>query len=140
MGPLQYVIIEFKGNKFTGEIMPLIDEVRAKEIVRVLDLVLVSRDEEGKITEVEVSDLPREEAEFVASAVDETAGLWFSQEDIDRIGKELPNTTSVALLLMEHLWAKPIEEAVSRANGSLLVEGFVPRDVVHEVEELTHQY
>jgi hypothetical protein len=135
MGPLEYIAIGFEGNRFTGEIMPQIEAIRGQSAVRILDLVFVSRNRDGHLTSMELSDLPDDQKEKLSS-VESSAGMWFAQDDIDSIGKDLPAETSVALILLEHLWARKIQESVERANGRLIGEGFVPRAVVDELETL----
>jgi uncharacterized membrane protein len=132
------MVIGFEGNRFTGEIMPELDALRAKNVIRVLDLVFVSRDQGGEVTSIEMSDLPPAEAERVRD-LEAEASDWFAQDDIDQIAETLPNQSSVAMVLVEHRWAVALEEATRKANGQLLVEGMVPRDVVAEVESRLRQ-
>ena len=134
MGPVQFLVIGFEGDRFTGEIMPEIDKLRGRDIIRILDLAFVRRDENGTITSIELSDLPAGEADKL-SGVGDSAGDWLSEEDIRSIGAELPDSTAVALVLFEHVWAQSVHEAIGRANGSLLAEGMVPRDLINAVEE-----
>ncbi len=135
MGPLEFVVIGFEGNRFTGEIIPELRSLRERDLIRVLDLVFVSRDDSGDITTMELSDLP-EDAEANLTVLDRDPGDWFAQDDIDQVAESLENDSSVAMVLFEHTWAVPLDRAVHRANGKLLAEGIVPRDVVAGVEEL----
>jgi hypothetical protein len=135
VGPLQFMVIGFEGNRFNGEIMPQLDLLRKRQVVRVLDLVLVSRDREGTVSSLEMSDLESEGA-VTESLIEDEQGPWFAEDDIDWIGDTLPKQSAVAMVLLEHLWAKPLQEATQRAKGSVLVEGLVPSELAAEVERL----
>jgi hypothetical protein len=136
MGPLEFLVIGFEGNRFSGEIMPELNSLRDRGVIRVLDLLFVKRDEYGEVSSFELSDLPAEEAQNLT--IDEGSGEWFAQGDIEQIGESLANQSSVAMVLLEHLWAVPLQQATIRANGRLMADGLVPRDVVEEVESLIH--
>jgi hypothetical protein len=136
MGPLEFLVIGFEGNNFSGEIMPELNALRDRGVIRVLDLLFVKRDEYGEVSCFELSDLPSEEAQSLASA--DSAGEWFAQDDIEQIGENLGNKSSVAMVLLEHLWAVPLQQATLRANGTLMADGLVPREVVDQVESLLH--
>jgi hypothetical protein len=135
VGPLQFMVIGFEGNRFNGEIMPQLDLLRKRQVVRVLDLVLVSRDREGTVSSLEMSDLESEGA-VTETLIEDEQGPWFAEDDIDWIGDTLPKQSAVAMVLLEHLWAKPLQEATQRAKGSVLVEGLVPSELAAEVERL----
>ena len=136
MGPLEFLVIGFEGNQFSGEIMPELDALRHRGVIRVLDLLFVKRDDSGEITSFELSDLAPEEADKLV--IDDSTGEWFVQDDIDQVGESLNYQSSVAMVLLEHLWAVPLQEATLRANGRLIADGLVPRDVVEQVESLIY--
>jgi hypothetical protein len=102
MGPVEFMLIGFDGNRFTGEIMPELSDLREKGIVRVIDLLFVSKDEAGNVTSFELSDLAPEEA-AAYRAVEEHEQGWFARDDIDEI-KDL-RTIPAAMVLFEHSWA-----------------------------------
>jgi hypothetical protein len=135
MGPLEFLVIGFEGNRFNGEIMPELEALRRRQLIRVLDLVFVHKDDNGTVSSFELSDLPADEAARL-TVLEDGAKDWFALDDIEQIAASLSNETAVALLLIEHRWALPLDTAIQRANGTLLAEGLVPRDLVAEVEEL----
>lgn len=135
LGPLQFMIIGFDGNRFTGEILPELNELRSRKLIRLLDLVFIRRDGQDEITSLELSDLPEEDMQHFALEDGEGAA-WFAQDDLEQIGATLPEHSSVAMLLVEHLWAEPLQAATRKANGRVIAEGMVPREVVAEVEAL----
>jgi uncharacterized membrane protein len=134
MGPVEFVVVGFEGNRFSGEIIPELEKLRASNLIRVLDLAFVSKDKEGTITRFELTDLP--EFDYERMTLDIDAGDWIAEDDVSDIGENLPNESSVAVMLVEHLWATPLQQAVLRANGRLIAGGLVPHEKVMEVEEM----
>jgi hypothetical protein len=131
VAPVSYIVIEFPGNQFRGEIAPALDDLVERGIVRVLDLVFALRDETGELTVMELSQLPDEATQSLARFVPPSPGL-LNEEDIALLGETIPTNSSAGLLVLEHLWAKPFSEAVANAGGHwLLMEG-VPPDVLNE--------
>ena len=139
-GPVQMLVVAFDGNRFRGEIWPELERLKREGVVRILDLMLVRKDSVGAVSHMVASDLSWEEA----SAFGETMGMLagfardglpgaergaiagmaemmdghlFDEEDAFKLEQLLPNETTAAVALIEHLWAKPLLAAVSRANG-----------------------
>lgn len=132
-GPLEYYVIGFDGHRFSGEIAPAIEEAVVSGAIRVLDLVFVTKDASGKVTRLEYEDFDGDVARAFA-ALDQNAEGMFSGEDLDEIGSGLENDSSAALVLVEHLWARKIRDAVLRANGRLIENGILTEDAVRIVE------
>ena len=131
-GPLEYVVIGFEGNRFTGEIVPKLIEVEGQGCVRLVDLVCLSKDEAGDLTILEISDLSEEDAAAYESLISEFHGL-LTAEDVAEIAVELPENTSAAVLLFEHRWAMGLQWAVKAAGGQMLDSGFVHPEAQAEV-------
>ena len=139
-GPVQMLVVAFDGNRFRGELWPELERLKREGVVRILDLMLVRKDSVGAISHMVASDLTWEEA----SAFGETMGMLagfardglpgaergaiagmaemmdghlFDEEDAFKLEQLLPNETTAAVVLFEHLWAKPLLAAISRANG-----------------------
>ena len=127
LGPLEYLIIEFKGSKFTGEIAPALAKIQKKRLISVVDLVLVQKDKAGKTKAIEVSDLPGEEAMLFGVLSDSLLNL-FSQEDIEAAAKSLPKDTTAAMLLFEHRWAADFAKSLRDAGGELKMAGYVTQE------------
>jgi len=134
VGPTEYLIIGFEGNQFNGEIMAEIRRLSDEKTIRILDLLVVTREESGELISMEMSDLP--ELREHADKLDHDMGQWFSQDDVEQIGELIPASSTVAMVLVEFLWAKPLGDAIARANGRLLAETNVPRELMDEVESL----
>lgn len=133
LAPVEYVVIEFPGNRFTGDIAPAIARLVAERQVRILDLVFVLKDADGNVTSFEYDELP----DLAAFAdVDGDAGGLLSDDDIADIADGLAPESSSLLLLIEDLWAAEFGDAVSRAGGELVAGGRIPRRVVEAVVDL----
>ncbi|MFY9664302.1 MAG: DUF6325 family protein [Candidatus Cybelea sp.] len=135
-GPLEYYVIGFNGHRFSGEIAPAIKEAVDLGAIRVLDLVFVSKDRSGAVARLEYQDFDGEVARAFA-ALDQSGDGMFSGEDLDEIGTGLENDSSAALVLVEHLWAKKIREAVLAANGRLIQNGILTEEAAPVVESTT---
>lgn len=133
MGPLEYLVIEFEGNHFTGEILPELRALRDQGIVRVVDLVFMQRDADGNLTVRELSDLSEDEARSYGPIAGDMLSL-LSLEDVEDAAANVPNNSSAAIALLEHTWASRLREKILNAHGRFLSEGLVPAD---EVEALS---
>ena len=129
MGPLEFLVIGFPGNKFRGEILPELVALRAKGIIRMIDVSLIRKDEEGKAVVMEFSDLKGEEAEAFGPFAGDLV-KWFAQDDIEGAIAEMPNNCSAAMLLFEHTWAAKLREDILRADGQVILDGRIPPEAV----------
>jgi hypothetical protein len=132
MGPVDFVVIKFSGNKFTGKIAPEIRKLEDSGIVRIIDLVFIRKDQDGNVESFEVADLGGEEE----SAYQTFAGKvteWLSQDDIENIGSELPNDSAAGAILFENLWAVHLKEAMLDAGGELVAYGRIPPELIDQV-------
>jgi hypothetical protein len=139
LGPLEYLVVEFEGDHFTGEILPELHSLHDQGIVRVVDLVLVQKDAEGSITVRELSDLSEEEAKPYGPMAGDILSL-LSPGDIDDAAHALPNNSTAAVALLEHTWAARLREKILNAQGRFVSEGLVPASDVEALsEELASQ-
>lgn len=139
MGPLEYVVIEFTGNHFTGEILPELRALEDQEVTRVVDLVFLQKDQSGNLTVREVSDLSTEEAKPFGPIAGHILRL-LSIEDVNDVAGEIPNNCSVALALLEHTWAIRLRDLIRKAQGKVLDAGLVsPVEVEALGAELAQQ-
>jgi uncharacterized membrane protein len=133
MGPLEYVVIEFEGNHLTGEIVPELHRLRDMGIVRVVDLLLIEKDAQGKVSARELSDLDEEEAKPYGPIAGDMLDL-LSDEDIETAAAGLPLNSSGVIALLEHTWATHLRDTIRNAQGRLIAGGLLPAS---EVERLT---
>lgn len=134
MGPVDYLVVGFPGNKFNGKIAPEIADLQKKGIIRVIDLVLVTKDASGNLTINEVKDSEDEASKAFAEILENTAE-WFSEGDIKVIMESLPNNSSVGLLLFENTWAIRFKEALIESDAELIDMGRIPTENIMKVEK-----
>ncbi len=134
MGPVDYLMVRFPGNKFSGKIAPELTRLEKKGIIRVIDLVFIMRDKNGKLVIAETENLEGE----VGAAFNELSKNtreWFSEGDIEVIAATLPNNSSAALLLFENVWAIQFKEALLDADAELIDMGRISPETIQDVEK-----
>ena len=126
-GPIEYIIVGFPGNKFSGEIVPELAALVESGTVRVLDLIFIGKDANGSVLAFEIDEL---EALADFAGLDTEVGGLISPEDIAHAAAALEPNSSAALLIWEDLWAAPFAEAVRRADGVLLEGARIPHELI----------
>ncbi len=156
IGPVQLIVLGFEHPDFHGEVIAELEKLRESDTVRVIDSLAVYKDAEGEIEVMHLSNLTKDEAIELGSKVAALIGLGIDGEDgfvagaelgaekvaeqggIDFFGdeewdvlEEIPNDSAAALLLIEHHWAVPLRDAIARAGGFRISDGFIsPLDLV----------
>ena len=120
-GPIDLVALEFKGNQFKGEIMPALVELVNKEIVHVIDLVIVQKDLEGKVTIREMQQFDPSFLTLFDPLKVQFSGM-IQVADIQHIGEKLETNTTAAIMLFENLWVIKFRDAVVNANGRVVLQ------------------
>src|SRR4051812_8864401 len=168
VGPVQLIVLGFEHPNFHGEVIAELEKLRQSDTVRVIDALAVYKDASGGLEVEHLSNLTQDEAIELGSKVGALIGLGidgedgleagalagaeaaadgvqiFSDEDAWDVIEEIPNDSAAALILLEHHWAVPLRNAVARANGFRIADGFIsPLDLVaigllasEEAEEL----
>ena len=134
LGPVEYLVVVFEGNQFSGEIIPALSELVGNGLVRIIDLAIVSKDEEGSVLLFEASELSGEVAEALVKLEGEHDDL-LSEEDLLMVAEDLPNNSTAAAMLFENVWAARFAEAVRDANGEVLMNVRIPNHVVETVRQ-----
>jgi hypothetical protein len=129
IGPVEYLLIEFPGNKFTGEIVPALGRLIENRTVRIIDLVFIRKDADGTTTILEFDQLD-EFAPF--AALEGEAGGLVSKEDVAYAGAGLQPDSSAALLVWEDTWATELAQAIRNANGVVIEGARIPHDLVEQ--------
>jgi hypothetical protein len=124
MGPIDYLIVEWPGRQPTGEVAPHLLDLVDRGLIRILDLVFLSKAEDGSVTRLEIADLGDAVAAF-ADFDGASSGL-LSDEDTEDAAGALEAGTSAALLVYENRWAAPFATAVRRSGGQLVATGRIP--------------
>jgi len=151
-GPVQIVVIGFEGERLTGKIIPELRRLREADTIRLIDLVFVTKDDDGELAMMETTDLkpetPVELGLLAAALIGESAvdsaveserveiGTAFEDETW-AIADVIAPGTSAAVALIEHRWAIPLRDALNEAGGFALADTWVhPRDLVAVGAEL----
>jgi uncharacterized membrane protein len=155
IGPVQLIVIGFNHPDFHGEIIAELERLHDEDTVRVIDALAVHKDADGEIEVVHLSNLSKDEAIELGSKVGALVGLGiegeegaeegaelgaeagaegievFSDEQAWDVLEEIPNDSAAALVLLEHHWAVPLRDAIVRAGGFRISDGFIsPLDLV----------
>ena len=155
IGPVQLIVLGFNHPEFHGEIIAELERLRESDTVRVIDALAVYKDAQGEIEVEHLSNLSEEEAIELGTKVGALVGLGiegedgleagalagaeaaaggvqvFSDEDAWDVLEDIPNDSAAALLLLEHHWAVPLRDAIARAGGFRISDGFIsPLDLV----------
>lgn len=126
LGPVEYLLIAFPGNNFTGEIVPALTELVSSGTVRILDLVFVRKETDGSVTFVEFDAL---DDAVAFDSLDGEAGGLFSEEDVELAAAALEPGSSAALLVWEDLWAAPLAKALRDADAVLIEGSRIPHSI-----------
>jgi hypothetical protein len=134
LGPLEYLVIGFKGTEFDGSVAHEIGKVVENGTIRIVDLVFIYRDETGNavIAELDAKDDPRF-AGF-ASLLTGTMGL-FTPEDLEVIATSLPEGTGGLVILFEHHWAVDVKEAIAAKGGFLVSRATIAPEILEELAD-----
>ena len=159
IGPVQLIVLGFNHPNFHGEIIEELERLHDSGTVRVIDALAVYKDANGELEAEHLSNLTEEEAIEMGSKIGALIGLGFEGEDGAEEGAEagalagaeeaaeeginifdgdewdvledIPNDSAAALILLEHHWAVPLRDAIARAGGFRLSDGFIsPLDLV----------
>ena len=130
IGPVEYMVVAFPGNQFKGEILPAIAEQVEAGTIRIIDLAFVSKDADGNVTALEVSDLDSEIGQALHSLLGDEKGGLINDEDIMAVAEEMEPNFSAGLLVWEDVWATKIKNAIIDAGGELWDLERIPYQVV----------
>jgi len=127
LGPIDYLVVEFPAGKaaFTGEMGDKLRALVEGGIVRVLDLLIITKDEDGSVDAFELDEFEGEQAGELREFGFELADL-LSEEDVDNIAAALEPGTVAAALVWENSWAAPFASSIRRSGGQLVASGRIP--------------
>jgi hypothetical protein len=128
-GPIDYLVVEFPGNKFTGEAFPLLVDLVDRGLVRILDLVFVRKDVDGSVLGLDLSDLDGD-GELDLTVFEGVSSGLLGDDDVQEAGDALQPGSSAGILVYENVWAAPFAAAVRRAGGQLVASGRIPVQAV----------
>jgi hypothetical protein len=125
LGPVDWIVVEFPGSQFNGEIAPALSDLVERGIVRVLDLVLLKKNDDGSIDAFELADMDESEVGQLRSYEAQLAML-LSEDDVNAIAEAVEPGSSAGVLVFENAWAAPFASAVRRSGGQLVASGRIP--------------
>ncbi len=134
IGPVEYMIVAFPGNRFRGEIAPALAELVESNTIRIIDLAFVTKDADGNVAAFELSELDEEVRAGLENLGLTVEGL-FNEDDLAAAAEELDPDSSAALLVWEDVWAAKLAQAIRDAGGVLLDLERVPHEVVVAARE-----
>lgn len=129
MGPVSYLVVEFPGSKMTGEGFPILVDLVESGVIRVLDLVIVTKDLDGTTHRLELSDLDGDGRVNLSVFEGASSGL-LDEGDVADAGSVLEPGSSAGVLLFENRWAVTFIEALRRGGAELVAAGYVPQDAL----------
>ena len=156
IGPVQLIVLGFNHPDFHGEVISELERLRESDTVRVIDSLAVYKDQDGELEVEHLSNLSEQEAIELGTKIGALIGLGIAGEEgaeagaaagaqqaeaegIDVLGEagawdvleEIPNDSAAALILLEHHWAVPLRDAIARAGGFRISDGFIsPLDLI----------
>ncbi len=133
-GPIDFIVVQFPGNKFKGDILPEIQAQITAGTIALLDLALIMKDDKDEVVAIELSQ-SKDPAIAEFAKANSTSGGLITQEDIDEISELLEPNSSAGLLIIEHLWAKGLKKAIMDADGELIAEGRIHPDAAKELDK-----
>jgi uncharacterized membrane protein len=134
IGPVDYAIVAFPGNKFRGEIAPALADLVEREVIRIIDIAFIGKSEEGDVVAMELTELDPDVQEALESAGIEIQGL-LNDEDLQSAAEDLEPNSSAAVLVWENVWARKVTNAMRDAGGVLVAFERLPHEVVQAARE-----
>jgi len=127
LGPISYLIVEFPGNKMTGEGLDVLVDLVDRGIVRVLDLLFVARDDDGSTRMIELSDIDNDGELDLAVFEGASSGI-LDESDMADAASVIEPGSSAGVLIFENRWAVPFTQALRRGGAQLVAAGYIPHD------------
>src|SRR4051794_37290115 len=121
MGPVDYVVLEWPGRQPTGEAAPLLIDLADRGIIRILDVALMVKGDDGSVAALDLGELNGDGGGF--DAFNGASSGLLSQEDLEDAATALAPGTSAAVLVWENRWAAPVAVALRRSGGQLVASG-----------------
>jgi uncharacterized membrane protein len=133
LGPIEVVVLGFPGSRFTGDIRPRIMDLVQRDIVTVIDALLIRKAEDGTVGFLELEQLVDDPEIAALSGLLSSRQDLLASEDATELATELEPGSSALALVFEHRWMIPVREAIAESGGVLLADLHIPPDVVESV-------
>ncbi|WP_406002681.1 DUF6325 family protein [Streptomyces sp. NBC_00829] len=125
MGPVDYLVVEFPGNRMTGEGLPLLVDLVERGIIRILDLSFVRKEADGSVTGLEIADIDGDGTLDLTVFEGASSGL-LGQDDLQDAAAVLEPNSSAGIIVYENVWAAPLAGALRRSGAQLVASGRIP--------------
>jgi hypothetical protein len=129
LGPISYLIVEFPGNKMTGEGLRALVDLVDRGLIRILDLEFVTRRDDGSVAALSLSDLDSDGTFDLAIFEGVSSGL-LDQSDLDDAKDAIAPGSSAAILIFENRWATTFVQGLRRGGAELVAAGYIPQATV----------
>jgi hypothetical protein len=129
--PVEYALIEFKGNKLSGKIVPELLDLAERGIVRFVDFVFIQKEKDGSVRTIELNDLDEESYKMFVPIGKHVASL-FTTDDLEKAASQLRKNSAAMLLLWENLWTANLRKAVLDAGGKLVDRRQISPEVLEQ--------
>jgi hypothetical protein len=129
MGPISYLVVEFPGNKMTGEGFPLLVDLVDRGIIRILDLVFVTRETDGTVRAIDLRDIDHDGQVDLTVFEGASSGL-LDESDLADAAPVIEPGSSAGILIFENRWATQFTQALRRGGAQLVAAGYIPQDDV----------
>lgn len=127
LGPISYLIVEFKGNKMTGEGLPILVDLVDRGVIRILDLAFVAKDPDGTMRMLALADLDADGTMDLAVFAGASSGL-IGDSDLADASPALEAGSTAAIMIFENRWALDFVNALRRGGAQLVAAGYIPQD------------
>jgi hypothetical protein len=138
MGPVSYLIVEFPGNKMTGEGFSTLVDLVDQGLIRILDLLFVSRAVDGSMDVIDLQDVDGD-GEFDLSIFEGVSAGLLDHRDLADAASVVEPGSSAGILIFENRWATPFVQALRGSDGQLVAAGYIPHDTVLASLDATDQ-
>ena len=125
LGPVDWIVVEFPGSRFNGQIAPALRDLVQRDLIRVLDLLVLKKDADGSLEAFELADLDESEIGELRGYEAQLAML-LSEDDVVAVANAIEPGSSAAVLVWENSWAAPFASAVRESGGLLVASGRIP--------------
>lgn len=125
LGPIDYLVIEFPGGRVTGQGLPLLLDLVARRIIRIIDLQFVQRSQDGSVTAVDLKELDPDGSHGL-QAFSGASSRLLGADDLDEAKTALEPGSAAAILVYENLWAAPLAVALRKGGAQLVATGRIP--------------
>jgi hypothetical protein len=129
MGPISYLVVEFPGNRMTGEGFPILLDLVDRGLIRVLDLAFITRAADGSMGMIELQDIDHD-GQFDMTTFEGASSGLLDDGDLAEAASVIQGGSSAAIVIFENKWATPLTQAMRRGGAELVAAGYIPHDSI----------